>query len=605
MRSRIAAAAWILLLAFLPWNPCQAADVVLGERVVFRLPDEAQAAALTARLEALLQSGAAAEAIRVGKSEGQTALFWGEEALLVVTAEMGKANSSTPPALAGVWAENLRKVVRSGLLRVDRNRLELPVGGEQVVRVTGLAKGPLEALPASPGLQVTVDQESGSVSVVGLAVGRTRVDLRRGNGREVVWVHVKDWAGSLPRQVEIEVTGRPAPGRMVAQAALSGTATLSSVQPGCRLLLESESLELPPVPAEQAMRLELPMAILGGEDYYPVRANVPVLVRNLPLEPVESNLLLVSNRPERLTQDGILMGYTFTRKEPTRLMYSHLNDLRQRRNLWVNVANPGDEAVRLLVSSTWAGPERNEVHVGQTSARRFLEAVSVQAGYVVTLPPRSALELVAHDMQPKALVTGFMNFRILEGDRVTVEVRTAAQPSQNDGSPLPHLGAPFNPFKIHPHGVFAQPFFELDGEFVVGGDSLVQRYGESPWLIDFETGLPNNGNFGVLYKSLVELRNPDSIPRRVGLYFSPVAGPAGGTFLVDGKVVQAPFRRVDNEALLTEIELSPGESRMVEVVTFPEASSNYPAQFEFRDQEPVSGAPARTAGSVLRGGGRN
>jgi len=74
---------------------------------------------------------------------------------------------------------------------------------------------------------------------------------------------------------------------------------------------------------------------------------------------------------------------------------------------------------------------------------------------------------------------------------------------------------------------------------------------------------------------------------------------------VDGKVVQAPFRRVDNEALLTEIELSPGESRMVEVVTFPEASSNYPAQFEFRDQEPVSGAPARTAGSVLRGGGRN
>ncbi len=605
MRFRIAAAAWLLLVAFLPWNPCLAADVLLGGKVVFRLADEAKASELTRRLEALLTSGAPAESIRVGKSEGQTALFWGEERLLVVSAEMGQANSSNPPALAAIWAENLRKVVRTGLLRLDRNRLELPVGGEQVVRVSGLAQGPLEAVPGSSGVQVAVDQESGAVSIVGTAVGRTRVDLRRGHGREVIWVHVKDWAGTLPRQVELEVTGNPAPAQMVAQAALSGAATLSTVQPGCRLLLESGPLDLRPVPSGQVVRLELPLAIAGGEDYYPVRATIPVVVRNLPLEPVESNLLLVSNRPERVTQDGILLEYTFSRKEPTRLMYSHLNDLRVRRNLWVNVANPGDEPVRLLVSSTFAGPERNEVHVGQTSARRFLEALALQSGYVVVLPPRSALELVAHDMQPKALLTGFINFRILEGERATVEVRTAVQPSANDGSPLPHLGAPFNPFKIHPHGVFAQPFFEFDGEFVVGRDSLVQRYGESPWLIDFETGLPNNGNFGVLYRSLVELRNPYPVPRRVGLYFRPVAGPAGGTFLVDGQVFQASFRRVHNEALLTGIELGPGESRTVEVVTFPEASSNYPAQFEFRDLDPVSGAGAGPAGLAPGSGGRN
>ena len=70
--------------------------------------------------------------------------------------------------------------------------------------------------------------------------------------------------------------------------------------------------------------------------------------------------------------------------------------------------------------------------------------------------------------------------------------------------------------------------------------------------------------------------------------------------LVDGRVLQAPFRRVNNEALLTEIELGPGESRTVEVVTFPEASSNYPAQFEFRDQEPVSGVPASPSSSLLQ-----
>jgi len=598
VRARILALAFIVLAAVVPWHPTWCAEVVLGDEVLFRLPDAAQVAGLNRRVDDLLQSGLSANLVRVGKSEGRIGVYWGEHLLVVITADLARANQSTPEALADLWAERLRRVAGRGLLRVDRNRLELPVGGEQIVRVSGLGRGQLLAEPGSSGVEAVVDQATGAISVRGLAVGRTRVDLRRGKGHEIVWVHVKDWAGTLPQLVEIEVTGRPSPGSTVLLAALAGAATQARVNPGCRLQLEDPSLALPAVPRGDTVRFTIPMGIVGGEDYFAVSGRVPVVARNLPLEPLESNLLLVSNRPERVSQDGVLMEYTFSRKEPTRLMYSHLNESRGRRNLWVNVSNPAEEPLRLVVGSTWAGPERSEVHVGQTSARRFLESLASQSGYVVTLPPGSALELVAHDMQPKALVTGFINFRILEGDKATVEVRTALAPSWNDGSALPHLGAPFNPFKIHPHGVFAQPFFEQEGEYVIGGKPLVQRYGESPWLIDFETGLPNTGNFGVLYKVLVDLRNPESVPRNVGLYFNPVAGPAGGTFLVDGQVFQAPFRRVQNEALVTEIQLGPGENRTVEVVTFPEATSNYPAQFEFRDGRSASGtgqAPATKA----------
>ncbi len=596
MKARILALVWMLLVAVVPWQATWAADVVLGDEVLFRLADEEQAATLNRRVDELLQSGLPASAVRVAKSEGRIGLYWGEHLVLVITADLARANSSTPEALAGLWAERLRKVASRGLLKVDRTRLELPVGGEQILRVSGLARGPLLAQAASSGVEAVVDEASGAISVRGLAVGRTKLDVRRGKGHEVVWIHVKDWAGTLPQAVEIEVTGKPAPGSMVLLAALAGTATRARVNPGCRLQFEGGGMDLPSVPSGDTMRFSIAMGIAGGEDYFPVSGQVPVVARNLPLEPVESNLLLVSNRPERVSQDGILMEYTFSRKEPTRLMYSHLNDSRGRRNLWVNVSNPTGEPVRLVVGSTWAGPERSEIHVGQTSARRFLESLSTQSGYVVTLPPYSALELVAHDMQPKALVTGFINFRMLEGEKATVEVRTALAPSWNDGSTLPHLGAPFNPFKIHPHGVFAQPFFEHEGEYVTGGQPLVLRYGESPWLIDFETGLPNTGNFGVLYKMLVDLRNPDSVAHRVGLYFNPVAGPAGGTFLVDGQVFQAAFRRVQNEALVTEIELAPGETRTVEVVTFPEASSNYPAQFEFRDGGSTSSTGGPTEG---------
>lgn len=583
MRTRIVAALLLLAALVLPGAPSSAAEVTLGGEVIFRIDDESKADEITRRVENLLQGGASVWAIKTVKKDKAVGLYWGDTLIVLVTPELAKANESTPAALAEQWATNLRGVAKQGLLKVDRARVEIPVGGEQSVQVSGLATGQIRAVEASGGVQVEVDDATDTVLIRGRSVGKTRVDITRGKGRESVWVHVKDWAGKLPEQVEVQVTGNPAPGSMIAQAALSAAAQQAKVKPGCRLVLDEGAFDVPSVTSGDTMRFTVPVGITGTEDYFPVHGQVPVVVNNLPLPFVESNLLLVSNRPERVDQDGILLEYTFNKKEPARLMYSHMNETRAKRNLWVNLENPTSEPVKMVVSWTYAGPERNEVHVGQMAAKRFMEVLGTQAGYVLTIPPKSAVELASHVMAPKALVNGFATFRILEGEKATVEVRTALAPARNDGSALPHLGAPFNPFKIHPHGVFAQPYFEHELEFTAGAEPLSVRYGESPWLIDFETGLPNTGNFGVLYRMLVDLHNPDSKTRQVAIYFHPLAGPAGGTFLVDGKVFQASFRRKDNSALVTVVELAPGETRSVEVVTFPEASSNYPAQVEFRD----------------------
>ena len=219
-------------------------------------------------------------------------------------------------------------------------------------------------------------------------------------------------------------------------------------------------------------------------------------------------------------------------------------------------------------------------YVGQTAAKRFLENLAARSGYVITLPPNSALELCSYDMAHMALVSGFINFQILEGESATVEVRTSLDPQANDGRALPDLGAPFNPFKIHPHGVFAQPYFEYEGDFTVGGSPLTFRYGESPWLIDFETGLPNTGNFGVLYKYLVKFKNPTRATKTVGLYFTPLKGPGGAHFLMGHKVYQAAFRRKGERSLVAKIELPPESDHLIEIITLPEATSSYPAQFE-------------------------
>lgn len=578
MRRGLLILAALALLA----RPLEAAEVTLDGQVLMRLGSQAQAQAVEVRIQRCLEAGLAPAAVRVEKGKGKASIYWGSVLIVEVTADLAAANRSQPADLASRWAALLRRAAARGALRVEPSRLSLPVGGEQVLQLSGLARGPISVREPSGLLEVRVDPQAGQVGLKGLAAGKTRLEIRRGRARATVYVQVKDWAGRPPEKVLVQVTGNPAPSSLVAQAALEATWAESRVNPGCRLVLPQD-LSLPSVPPGQQMTFPLPVEITGNDNYFPVRKNVSVTVTNLPLEQVDANLLLVSNRPESLEVDGVLLDYTFRAEEPTRLMYSHENRSPGPRHLWVNLTNPDPTPVRLWVSHTYAGPDSHIIHVGHTAAARFLEYLGQGAGYVLTLPPRSSLELAGHLMGPGTLVSGFANLRILEGQRVQVQVATALHPAVNDPSRLPHLGAPFNPFKIHPHGVFAQPYFEEELEYQVGGQPAVVRYGQSPWLIDFETGLPNTGNFGVLYKARVTLRNPDTSPRQVGFYFSPLQGPAGGTFLIDGQLRQAPFRKPPQEELVGTVELAPGEERTVDLVTFPEASSNYPAEVRIRD----------------------
>ncbi|MCA9794257.1 MAG: hypothetical protein KC910_20765, partial [Candidatus Eremiobacteraeota bacterium] len=431
---------------------------------------------------------------------------------------------------------------------------------------------------------VDITPDTGQVVLRGLAVGRTKVVLKRGKGRVGVPVHVKDWAGYPPERVSLKVTGNPAPGQMVAEAGLQALWAQTRVNPGCRVRFDGGLPDIPSVPSGQSLKFSLPIKISGGDDYYPVVRRVPIEVHSLQLEPVEPNLLLVSNRPERVDQDGVLLEYTFTNKEPCRLMYSHLNESPGRRNLWVNLQNPTSKPVEVLIGWTYAGPNRNEVHTGHSAAVRFLDQLGKGAGYVITLAPRETYELAYHDMGPQDLVSGFVNLRILGGEKLRAEVISALAPSRNDSRNMERLGGPFNPFKIHPHGVFAQPWFEEWIDFKAGDEPVSVPYGKSPWLIDFETGLPNTGNFGVIYRYNFVVTNPTRQSRQFRLVFNPVSGPGAGTFLVDDQIVEADFRRKGVPATIYQFTVGAGQERTVKLVTVPEASSNYPAQVEITDQ---------------------
>jgi len=573
-----------LLLILLFAQAAFGQEVNIGGDVIMRVESAEAARVITEKIENRLAAGAPASAIRVEKAKEGVRLVWGDTLLVTITKSLAEANASNPVALAALWAGRLRALADTGLLRLKPARLVVPVNGDATVEVAGLATGAFSMEGGEGRVEISEDS-SERLRVTGRAVGKTKVVVHRGKAKAILFIHVKDWAGYPPDQVTVKVVGNPAPGAMVAEAALRAVSGLTRVNPGCKVDYGAPA-SLPSIPAGESLRFSLPIRIEGNDDYYPVARDVPVQVSSITLEPVESNLLLVSNRPEQVDADGILMDYTITKKEPSRLMYSHMNSVQSPgpRNLWVNLINPGKEPVEVLINWAYAGPSRNEVLVGHTAAQRYLEQNG--SGYVLTVPPRHQLELASHELQRRDLISGFTDLRILSGEKLQVQVLNKLAPSANDGSPLPNLGAPFNPFKIHPHGVFAQPFFEEWWDYKPGQPPLVLRYGESPWLIDFETGLPNTGNFGVLYRWHVTLTNPTRQPVRIGMSYQTIQGPGASSILVNGVLTQANFRPKGSEGPLAVFELAPGQEKVVDLVTLPEASSNYPAGIQFRELQP-------------------
>lgn len=561
--------------------PALADPVTVGGETVMRLP-AAKAKNVQARIDKLLASDEDPKEIQAKKTAGGYGIYWGETLLVEVDKALAKENKSTPEGLAIVWAKRLYEVVGPGLLKIKPRSVLLPLGNSKALEVGGIAEGPISVEGGAGVVSVEVDQDNEVIAVEATGVGKTSIVIKRGKGKVRIPVRVKDWAGYPPKQVSIQVTGNPAPGTMVAEASLTAMRGSTRLNPGARLKLPEVMPDIPSVSNGRTLRFSLPIEIVAGENYFPVKAKVNIEVESVDLKLKESNLLVVSNRPERVEQDGVLMEYTFSEMEPTRLMYSHLNQTLANRNLWVNLYNETDQAVKVWVGATFAGPNRNEVHTGHMAAVRYLRQTGAGAGYVVEIPAGKRFVVAHHLMNRRDLLSGFASFQVVDQGKLRLEVHSALTPSRNETRGVVRLGGPFNPFKIHPHGVFAQPYFEEWIDMTPSSEMTSVPYGKSPWLIDFETGLPNNGNFGVNYRYHFVLTNPTGSPADYELIFNPHSGPGAGTFLVDGEILEAPFRKKGVECSLGTFRVEPGAERTVDVVTCPEASSNYPAYLKMR-----------------------
>ena len=102
---------------------------------------------------------------------------------------------------------------------------------------------------------------------------------------------------------------------------------------------------------------------------------------------------MVSDYPERLTENGTLFTADLRYEQPSRFLYFHYNPPGQPdRRIVLRAENLSREPSIVQFISGRGGPSPNEMEVGHTATKRFLVNVVQNQGRLLTLAGNTSLE---------------------------------------------------------------------------------------------------------------------------------------------------------------------------------------------------------------------
>jgi hypothetical protein len=375
-------------------------------------------------------------------------------------------------------------------------------------------------------------------------------------------------AAELPELLEVPVTGNPADAEVIGEAIARRLEQAARRLPGGTM--EIRLPRVPPLgPGEEAV---LPVRVAARHPSgSPRTRTVWVRLVNLFLPLSDPKRLVLSNNPERMRSPGLFLTERLGPGEAVRLLYHHQNATGRGMVVLVRLKNPGPQPARIHLQAAAPRPWHDTMATGHAAARRFLQLVASGGGYVLELPPHSAFTFWTQPLPVDFVVSGLLQAQLLEGNGL--EIRVGLRPSYVlDPAPLPEVEPePTN----HPRGVFARPVLEVRRRLAVGASEIVE-VGASRAFRDLFTEAVLVGDYGVLYRLLLELANPAPEPREARLVVRAAGGPAYAAFVVNGQLLDLSYLAGSRERELLTVLLPPAGSETVTLLTVPSAGSYLP-----------------------------
>ena len=485
-----------------------------------------------------------------------------------------------PSDLAKRWESALVAALKLPGLTVGTESLVIPPGVTKVLKIGGVAKGPLE-IGRAKGEQSPVSAvvTGGTVTVRSGDLGKDIITLRRGGAEVLVTVSVLPYAAKLVDPAPVEVTGSgPTGDRLGTLVSLNGLSALKPT-PGALVTLVNPVQPVRSPRLGKNLKTEV-MVEARGKDMIPVRVgiNVPVVHRSLIAGPSEH--LLFSNNPENVISYGQLY-HARLRTGGNRVVFHHQNDLKNSFVGVVELINDSDDPCQVVWIGGEPGPMVDPVYVGFQAVSQHWGNLMNRNGLVVTVPPKSRLPLLMPQVKSTYTVSGIMELRTIAGPEPIIRI-TAAKSRQDAGistalMPVPVTDAILSSVMKPVAYVYPNPNKQVKARHVVGKGYAFIKIGNKP-ITGIEGTPPLLGNYGVVYDIEVEVENPHPHSSNVDFVFEPTAGLTGFVFTVDGRKVEQARTNQPAEPRLARIRLAPYEVRKVRVRTIPLSGSNYPVQ---------------------------
>lgn len=468
----------------------------------------------------------------------------------------------------------------------------MPVGTSQTFTVNGAVGTITATAAASPApFTIAIDQNAQTVTLTGTTPGATTLTVTDSRGvSTTIGVRVAYPAGTLPESISLRVTGDPATDSwlraFVAQAIIRRT----QLRPGAQIIVTPDDVNINGgLDQDVTIGVDVPV-LLQGEQYFNVNGTVHVDIQNVAVPRISPDLLMVSDFPEKLTENGILFSADLRREVPSRFLYYHYNPPGQPDRRIVLVAQNKSSEPATLQFISGIGASNFEMEAGHDATRDFLVNEVANQGRLVQIPG-NATQVIAQQLMPaRSIVTNILQLRVLEGS--TVHLTLVAQNASDDPNTALTTGQLLTSTVKHARGIYTIPEFHFERQWNVDDPYLDLTIGQLP-LPNTLAGEALSGDYGVLESFVVNVQNPYPSPQTFAIYEQPRGGRATGTYLIDGVLVQShqvpPFSRYKVRQYVVPAK---GFVR-VTIVTMPEAGSSYPLNLIFApdDGSVAPGAP--------------
>jgi hypothetical protein len=475
---------------------------------------------------------------------------------------------------------------------VQPEAASVPVGSPVDLAVSSVI-GPIAATVRDPSVAtVAVDQASQRVTLTGKAPGATVVTVSDSRGlRRDVPVRVAYYAGSAANLITLALTGDPASGEFVREEVATAVKDGALPRPGAQVVVSSDDVPLRhTLEQDDVASFDVPV-LIQGEQYFEVDGSTHVDVQNVAVPRISPDSLMVSDYPERLTENGTLFTADLRYEQPSRFLYFHYNPPGQPdRRIVLRADNLSREPSIVQFISGRGGPLPNEMEVGHAATKRFLVNVVQNQGRLLTLAGNSSTDIVTQDLPAGNIVCNLLQLRVLSGGNVHLTL-IAQNSDQRPDAAIANAELLEATHK-HARGIYPIAEFHFATQWKVNDEYLELPVGQLPLPNDLR-GQALAGDYGVLQSFVVDVENPLGTPQAIALYENPRGGRATGTYLIDGVLVQShqvpPYSRYKVRQYIVPAH---GFVR-VTIVTMPEAGSSLPLRLIFApdDGSVAPGAP--------------